>query len=168
MGIERSMMTIVAKSPGNVNSESKQLSPAGVFSQQTWRCHQENAKYLWLAIESLEVEATNMGVQLQQLNWSLWLTIKAVKKDYPQKVSNRNIYVKHCETRKPGNVVKPPSTGRVRPRIKAHNAVVLGNFQHPACVSFLEVAKPAKVDHVLCFFGFDTQQTLWFNDLISQ
>lgn len=46
MGIERSMMTIVAKSPGNVNSESKQLSPAGVFSQQTWRCHQENAKYL--------------------------------------------------------------------------------------------------------------------------
>jgi hypothetical protein len=32
----------------------------------------------------------------------------------------------------------------------------------------LEVAKPAKVDHVLCFFGFDTQQTLWFNDLISQ
>lgn len=31
MGIERSMMTIVAKSPGNVNSESKQLSPAGVF-----------------------------------------------------------------------------------------------------------------------------------------
>ena len=32
--------------------------------------------------------------------------------------------------------------------------IVLGNFQHPACVSFLEVAKPAKVDHFFVFFWF--------------